>query len=1188
MPTIETDTVSHVENSLKAYLKGGSQSGDLSQTITSSVKKALLENVEFTPAEKPASLQVETLRSKYISLNPSGAAPATVSNGNNHASNGIRDSGKQDDMPEPKVILYQPNRVKLNWPNPRRVGPGIQNMGNTCFMNSVLQCLTYTAPFANYILNGDHKSKCRQVGFCAFCEIGNHVMRALNGQENVIRPMVILKNLRYIAKEMSWGKQEDSHEFLRLLLDHIQKSCYKGIPNLDSLSKETTVVNQIFGGFLRSQVLCLKCHHRSSIYEPFLDLSLDIKNVINIQKALERFVQPDQLEGKNAYKCANCKNTVQAQKRFSIHRPPNVLTLQLKRFQFGGSIFGGSGKMTKHISFPQKLDLRPYLSVSKGEAIHYHLYAVICHSGYSCNSGHYFAFVCGPNKAWYIMNDSQVNQCQLGRVLSAEAYMLFYLKDTPNRQPPAKQVKIGPQLPTNPQGLAGADSKVSGSGSKGQFTSVGQKSPVSNTVPAETGKFTSSMPQASKILPASQRERVSFGIKLPHQQQQQPSGIEAGKPRIVMHIKSGKVVSLSPTKAEKTGKPDVSSPSKLVPYGDESDSEDDPGTALKDGQKNRDIMSKCSEVTDKQKMKKDELDSLKKTHTTPIMKSKEIHTDRVLNSPPKKQGTLRRSLSADGPLTVNTSTHHKLNATPGPWQVSDNSVAQSPSLASDCSNNSVNSTTEWNVMDKKEVPKTPVLPEAQYPGWTVISPSTKATVSSSKPVLPVNSADRPDASVGGILEKKNVKHLNDSRQSDKVNCPDYSDSPGQDLLRNQKQIPKSDLKSLIDPIGNKKLSQSISVAGKNINGCNHETLKENPKREGQHSESTCKEVVENSVDANEVHKQTLGFEGKRIYAQHDETERVVEDGEDSYQLNTNEKRRKKKKKKKKHKKHKYEDKEPLLKSSNSESEEEINLHSKKKSKYSHEHEASEFVWVEKTKESLGNGSKHRDRNESPGGGDYFGIDDKNNVWNRDNKNRTERMEKRYGHHGESYERREWHSDNGYSDYKHRNASDGQKRRTWDGSRSSSTVVNELKGNSVFGYGDKVQSWEGGRSTVDQEVEKDNALERKRRLEEYDPYEEELDTGRIKKMKRHQEHQSGRGYGHENPFQREQDYNNYSRDRWHSDPSSGDGHFRNKWSHGYKNDRYRSPGYDRPRYHSYHGSGDRQNVYKPYKKNYRNY
>ena len=322
--------------------------------------------------------------------------------------------------------------------------------------------------------------------------------------------------------------------------------------------------------------MCLKCKHRSSIYEPFLDLSLDIKNVTHIQKALERFVHPDHLEGKNAYKCANCKNAVQAQKRFSVHRAPNILTLQLKRFQFGGSIFGGSGKMTKHVAFPTKLDLRPYMSVSKGEPVHYNLYAVICHSGYSCNSGHYFAYVCAPNKVWYIMNDSQVNQCQIGRVMSAEAYMLFYLKATQSHTIPSKQSKIGPQLPSS---TANTSAESKSLGSREQLAPIGPKRPVSCTVPSETK---SPQSRASKILPANQRERVSFGIKLPNQQQpQQPSGAEPTKPRIVMHIKSGKVVSISPTKAERTGKAEVASPSKLVPYGDESESDEESAVPVK-------------------------------------------------------------------------------------------------------------------------------------------------------------------------------------------------------------------------------------------------------------------------------------------------------------------------------------------------------------------------------------------------------------------------------------------------------------------------------------------------------------------------------------------------------------------------------------------------------------------------------
>ena len=170
--------------------------------------------------------------------------------------------------------------------------------------------------------------------------------------------------------------------------------------------------------------------------------------------------------------------------------------------------------------------------------------------------------------------------------------------------------------------------------------------------------------------------------------------------------------------------------------------------------------------------------------------------------------------------------------------------------------------------------------------------------------------------------------------------------------------------------------------------------------------------------------------------------------------------------------------------------------------------------------------------------------------------------------------------------RHRASYGNDRRRTWDGSKSSSNIVNELKGNSIFGFGDNVQSWDGGRSTIDQEVDKDKMFERKRRFELYDAYEEQLDSGRVKKVKRYSDHVSSRGHG--NLFQQFQDDKTHGRDRWYCAPSSGNGHYYNN-RHGYNEDRYGNFGYDRSRHHSYYGNGDHKDSgYKHYKKHYRNY
>jgi ubiquitin C-terminal hydrolase len=65
-----------------------------------------------------------------------------------------------DGIPQPKLVLFS-NKVDMQWKAVRKIGAGLHNMGNTCFLNSTLQCLTYTAPLANYLMTDDHPQKCK-------------------------------------------------------------------------------------------------------------------------------------------------------------------------------------------------------------------------------------------------------------------------------------------------------------------------------------------------------------------------------------------------------------------------------------------------------------------------------------------------------------------------------------------------------------------------------------------------------------------------------------------------------------------------------------------------------------------------------------------------------------------------------------------------------------------------------------------------------------------------------------------------------------------------------------------------------------------------------------------------------------------------------------------------------------------
>nr|XP_033500905.1 ubiquitin carboxyl-terminal hydrolase 36 isoform X1 [Epinephelus lanceolatus]XP_033500906.1 ubiquitin carboxyl-terminal hydrolase 36 isoform X1 [Epinephelus lanceolatus] len=419
--------VDKLKEALKPGRKETGDEGDLNKLLASSAKKVLLQKIEFEPASKGFSYQLDSLKNKYVILNPrnegatSQKAPEPAQIKRQVSENVV--GGQSDGIPAPQKMLFPGNKLTLKWERVYRVGAGLHNLGNTCFLNSTVQCLTYTPPLANYLLSKEHSRACHQSGFCMICVMQNHIIQAFANTGNAIKPVSFIRDLKKIARHFRFGSQEDAHEFLRYTIDAMQKACLNGYPKLDRQTQATTLVHQIFGGYLRSRVKCSICKSVSDTYDPYLDIAVEIRQAANIVRALELFVKPDVLSGENAYMCAKCKKKVPATKRFTVHRTSNVLTLSLKRF----ANFSG-GKITKDVGYPEFLNIRPYMSQSSGDPVMYGLYAVLVHSGYSCHAGHYYCYVKASNGQWYQMNDSMVHSSNIKVVLNQQAYVLFYLR----------------------------------------------------------------------------------------------------------------------------------------------------------------------------------------------------------------------------------------------------------------------------------------------------------------------------------------------------------------------------------------------------------------------------------------------------------------------------------------------------------------------------------------------------------------------------------------------------------------------------------------------------------------------------------------------------------------------------------------------------------------------------------------
>ena len=117
-----------------------------------------------------------------------------------------------------------------------------------------------------------------------------------------------------------------------------------------------------------------------------------------------------------------CKKPVIAEKRFTIHEAPLVLTVHLKRFSPLGR------KISHYVDYDDRLSLHPFMSEGQ-HGFSYSLYGVICHVGGGPNSGHYFAYVKDKDSRWWEMNDEMVSPIGSAPVSKKNAYILFYMRN---------------------------------------------------------------------------------------------------------------------------------------------------------------------------------------------------------------------------------------------------------------------------------------------------------------------------------------------------------------------------------------------------------------------------------------------------------------------------------------------------------------------------------------------------------------------------------------------------------------------------------------------------------------------------------------------------------------------------------------------------------------------------------------
>ena len=159
---------------------------------------------------------------------------------------------------------------------------GMQNLGNTCFMNSTLQCLSAVPAFASFfarteryveLINVDSALGTKGAMTHATTELLHEIW---SGVFSLVSPQGFKKVLAKFAGQFHGYQQHDAQEALMVILNllHEDLTTY-GLPEVKGRLPKSPVAD-LFGGTFRSVVTCDECHTESTIYEPFMNLSLPV------------------------------------------------------------------------------------------------------------------------------------------------------------------------------------------------------------------------------------------------------------------------------------------------------------------------------------------------------------------------------------------------------------------------------------------------------------------------------------------------------------------------------------------------------------------------------------------------------------------------------------------------------------------------------------------------------------------------------------------------------------------------------------------------------------------------------------------------------------------------------------------------------------------------------------------------